>query len=617
LDSERQWYRYHHLFGDLLRQRLHQSQENKMASVAELHNRASLWFEENGFEFKAIDHALAAENFERAAVLLELIWQAMDNSFQTRTWLEWANALPQALFHTRPVLLVDYAWAHLNDGQMEAGKAYLQKAEQLLETTPRAEFGSTEPSRSAEVAVPPQEPHTELIIVVEKEFRALPASIASAHGYHAQVIGDHAGAIKYSQQTLDLLPEEEHIQRILTSGFLAIAYWAYGDLDAAHHTFIEIITELREVGHIVFATATTYSLAAINIARGHLHETIRVYQQAKQLAHEQGDPPIQGTADLYLWLGDLYLEQGELETAQQHLSKSEELGQQAALQDWPHRLCLTQARVKEAEGDLEGALERFDEAIVVYYPVPVPHVQPVEAQKARIWLKQGKLLKAQNWVREQNLSVDDKLSYLREFEYITLARVKIIEGKNGRFPQAFPEVINLLNRLLIAAEDGNRYGSMIEILMLQAITHQAQGNIHLAIDPLERALTFAEPENYVRIFTDEGQPMVELLTRQKAEGKNQKEYVQKLLATFGTHEEIHPSSNNQRSSNPQHLVEPLSERELEVLRLIADGNSNREISEQLHLALSTVKGHNMRIFGKLGVQRRTEAVAHARELGLL
>jgi len=313
----------------------------------------------------------------------------------------------------------------------------------------------------------------------------------------------------------------------------------------------------------------------------------------------------------------LYLEQGELETAQQHLSKSEELGQQAALQDWPHRLCLTQAHVREAEGDLAGALERFDEAIAVYYPVPVPHVQPVEAQKARIWLKQGKLLEAQNWVREQNLSVDEELSYLREFEYITLARVKIVEGRNGSFPQAFPEAINLLNRLLIAAEDGKRYGSMIEILVLQAITYQAQGNIHLAIDPLERALTLAEPENYVRVFTDEGQPMAELLSKQKAEGKNQKEYAQKLLAAFGTHEEIHPSSNDQRSSNSQPLVEPLSERELEVLGLIAQGYSNREISEQLHLALSTVKGHNMRIFGKLGVQRRTEAVAHARELGLL
>jgi LuxR family maltose regulon positive regulatory protein len=238
----------------------------------------------------------------------------------------------------------------------------------------------------------------------------------------------------------------------------------------------------------------------------------------------------------------------------------------------------------------------------------LPDLWPIAAMKARIWVTQGRLAEALGWARERGLSVDDDLSYLREFEHVTLARVLIARYKSEPVDGAIHEAIGLIERLLHAAEDGGRTGSVIEILVLQALAHHAQGNIPPALESLKRALALAEPEGYVRIFVDEGQPMPALL-REAAKQGIAPNYVRKLRAAFGKAEA--------RTPGAQPLIEPLSERELEVLQLIAQGLSNREISERLFVALNTVKGHNRKIYGKLQVQRRTEAVARARRLGLL
>jgi LuxR family maltose regulon positive regulatory protein len=247
-------------------------------------------------------------------------------------------------------------------------------------------------------------------------------------------------------------------------------------------------------------------------------------------------------------------------------------------------------------------------------------VRPIAALKARVWIGQGRLAEALGWAHRRNLSVDDHLSYLREFEHVTLARVLIACYKSDRAERSIHKAVGLLERLLKAAEEGGRTGSAIEILVLQALAHEAQGNIPLALVPLERALNLAEPEGYVRIFLDEGIPMAGLLKRMNASREGGRpvvsevvnKYIHKLLAAFGKQEDAHPSSLSH-----QPLIEPLSQRELEVLQLIAQGLSNYEISERLFLALNTVKGHNRKIFDKLQVQRRTEAVARARDLGLL
>jgi LuxR family maltose regulon positive regulatory protein len=231
--------------------------------------------------------------------------------------------------------------------------------------------------------------------------------------------------------------------------------------------------------------------------------------------------------------------------------------------------------------------------------------------KARIWVAQGRLTQALEWVREQGLSPDNDLCYLREFEHITLTRILIAQYQSDRMDGSIHAVMRLLDRLLQAAEEGSRMGSVIEILVLQALAHQAQGNITPALAPLERALTLAEPEGYVRIFVDEGKPMAELLGRMKDEGGRRKTYVHKLLAAFGA-EEIHPSS-----FILQPLIEPLSERELEVLRLLRTDLNGPEIARECMVSLSTVRTHTQNIYAKLGVNNRRAAVRRAEELDLL
>ncbi len=596
LDNERRWYRYHHLFADLLRQRLLQSTASSRAGeegVAEFHKRASVWYADNGFPADAIHHAFAAKDFVHAASLVELAWPEMDGRFQAATWLDWAKALPDELVRARPVLSVAYAWAYLNGGELEAAESRLKNAERWLDTSSRIAGEHT----------------TEMVIVDKEQFRTLPASIATARAYQTQARGDILGSVKYGRLALGLLPESDHLRRGPAAALLALAQWASGDLEEAHQTLAEAMSNFQKVGNLNFAISGTYGLADIRTTQGRLREAVKIYKDVLQVALEHGEPLLRGTADLYLGLSELYHEQGDQETAIRNLLHSEELGDQAALPDWRYRLCRIQACFKETQGDLAGALNLLDEAERHYRRTPVPDIRPLEALRTRVWVAQGRLSEALLWVQERGLSVDDELSFLREFEYIMLARVLIAEYMRDPIDRTVREAMRLLDRLRQAAEDGGRMGSVIEIMILQSLAFQAQGNFAPALLTLERALRLAEPEGYVRIFVDEGLPMTQLLSEASVHGM-MPDYVGKLLAVFEGGKKPDLAAN-------QPLIEPLSLRELEVLQLIAQGLSNHEISERLFLALSTVKGHNQKIFEKLQVQRRTEAIVRARELGLL
>ena len=596
LDDKRQWYRYHHLFTDVLKVRLMEGQNNQLRT---LHLRASEWYEHNGSQSDSIRYALAAEDFERAAGLIELAWPAMDESFQLATWLGWGKALPGEIIRTRPVLCVGYAWALLNGGEFEAAEARLLDAERWLEPT-------------ADMSEQMDEPPTKMVIVDEEQFRSLPVSLASARAYHAQALGDVPGSAKYARLALDLIPEYDYFARGRAAVLLGLAQWASGDLDAAHRSFADAMASFRMAGNILFAISFTFILADIRMTQGRLHEAVSTYERSLQLAAGQGEPVLQGTADLYLGLSELLCEQGDLEAAIQHLMKSKKLSEQAEV--YQYRLCIAQARIMETQGDLDGALDQLDEAERHYLRGPIPDVRPVAALKTRVWVRQGRLTEALGWTRERGLSVDDELSYLREFEHVTLARVHIAQYMYDRVDGSIHEAAGLLERLLEAADEGGRMGSLIEILALRALAHEAQGDIPPALVSLERALTLAEPEGYVRVFVDEGMPMAHLLSAAAAQGI-MPDYTGKLLAVFESEQQKSEGKYYRPPAQP--LIEPLSQREFEVLQLMALGLSNREISERLFLALSTVKGHNRRIFGKLGVQRRTEAVARAHELGLL
>jgi LuxR family maltose regulon positive regulatory protein len=352
------------------------------------------------------------------------------------------------------------------------------------------------------------------------------------------------------------------------------------------------------------------------MAQGRLREAERIYEQALRLATEQGDP-VWGTADLYVGLSELHRERNDLDAATRLLLTSKELGEHAGLLDTRHRWYVALARIKEAQGDLDGSLDLLDEAERQYVGGADPDVRPIAGQRTQVWVAQGRVDEALGWVRERNLSVDDDPAYLREFEHITLARVLIARYAKDREDRSLQDAVGLLERLLHAAEAGGRTGSVIEVLVLLALADGVRGDTPRALAPLERALILAEPENYVRVFVDEGTPMAGLLAEGAAQGI-MPDYTRRLLAAFDAEA---PTSDRTPSLPPttsaQTLIEPLSQREMEVLHLIAQGLSNHEIGERLYLALSTVKGHIRMIFGKLDVQRRTEAVARARDLGLL
>lgn len=599
LDNERHWYRYHRLFADLLRQRLLQSTTalaSKGGGVAAYHVRASAWFEENGFENEAFQHAIAAEDFERAARLAELSWMAMFRSnIQNTTFLAWMKALPDELIRARPVLSVGYAWALLDVGEMEAAEARLRDAERWLETT---------------VSKPPGE----MTVVDEQSFYSLSSTISFARAFLSLAFGDVANTMKHARQGLAGLPEADHFQRASAAALLGAAFWRNGELETACNYMTEGVAEIYKAGNPDFAITGIVGLADIRITQGRLHEAVRLYERTLQTALEHGESLLQGTADLYLGLGMLSIERNDLDTAKQHLHKCEELGAQAGLPDWKYRLSIVQAKVNEIQGNPDGALDFLQEAEQLYYRSPLPDVRPVSALRTRIWVKQGRLNEALGWIREKGLSVDDDLSFMREFEHITLARVLIAEFQLNHANRHILEALELLERLLKAAEDGGRTGSLIEIIILQALAHQAQEKLSSAPAALARALSLAEPEGYIRIFVDEGESLRELLIRLKAQGTGTNAYIEKLLTAFSQSATIPQSEiENQKTK----IVDPLSPRELEVLHLIAQGLSNDEISKRLFLALSTVKGHNLKIFGKLGAKSRTEVVARARELGLL
>jgi len=605
LDDTRQWYRYHHLFADVLAAHLRAEQPDL---VSTLHRRASAWYAQQGSIADAIRHALAAADFARAADLVELAMPLMRQSRQEATLLGWLKALPDEVFSRRPVLSAVYAGTLLQSGQLEGIEARLRDAERWLETS--AEMGEQPP---------------EMVVVDEEEFRRLPGWIAIYRAGHALARGDVHDTLPYAQQALDFLPEADYLGRGAAAALLGLAYWTRGDLEAAYWTYVEGMASVQRAGFLSDVIGGAIARADIRIAQGHLRQAMRTYEQALQLATEQSPggarPVLRGTADMYVGMSELYRERNDLNAARQHLLRSQELGEHIGFPQNPYRWRVAMARLKEAEGDLDGAIELLQEAEHLYMSDFYPNVRPVAALKTRVWVAQGRLDEALGWARDQGLSAHDDLSYLREFDHITLARVLLGRNQRDHAAHALAEATSLLERLLNAAEAGGRVGRAIEILVLQALAHHAQGNIAAALMPLERALTLAEPEGYVRIFVDEGPPMAQLLRAAAAPIGHLRimpTYAGKLLAALGAE----PLVSAGQVSHPTFptlppLIEPLSDRELEVLRLFKTELSGPEIARELVIALSTVRTHTKGIYSKLNVNSRRAAVKRATELNLI
>jgi LuxR family transcriptional regulator, maltose regulon positive regulatory protein len=414
--------------------------------------------------------------------------------------------------------------------------------------------------------------------------------------------------VRHARRAIDLSPEEDHLVRASAAGMSGLAFWTSGDLEAGYSAYAECVAGLRRAGHIADIFGCSIALADIRSAQGRLGEVMRTYEQALQGAPEQGGPVLRGTADMYVGMSEVYRERDDLPAAIQHLLRSQELGEHNGLPQNRYRWRVAMARVRQAEGDLAGALDLLNEAERLYRGDFFPNVRPVPALKARVWIAQGRLGEALGWAREQGLSADDDLSYLREFEHITLASLLLARHQDEPAEHSLHQATRLLERLLLAAEAGERTGRVIEILVLQALTRQRLGDIPAALACLERAVTLAEPEGYVRVFIDEGPPMASLLralTKQRTAGN----YVRRLLAAVG--------ETGHDGSVKQALIEPLSERELDVLRLLGTELDGPDIARELIVSLNTVRTHTKHIYAKLAVTNRRAAVRRARELGLL
>ncbi|MDQ6670415.1 MAG: LuxR C-terminal-related transcriptional regulator [Chloroflexota bacterium] len=583
LDDRRQWYRYHHLFADVLRAHLAQYGEQP-DQVVDLHRRASTWYERNAERPEAIRHALSAGDFGHAADLVELEWPALARARQEVTLRGWLDALPDELLRCRPVLSNAYAGLLLSNGELEGVDQRLRDAERWLA-----------PGQPSDAQGPG------MVVANEDEFRTLPGSVAVHRAGYALARGNLVETVNHARRALDLAPEDDRLTRGGATALMGLAAWANGDLETAYRSYADGMADVQRGGHLAGTVGRAITLADIRVAQGRLGDAMRTYAQALQLASEQGGAVVRGTADVYVGMSEVQRERNELDAATQSLLMSQELGEQSGFAQNLYRLRVAMALIREARGDLDGALNLLGSAQPEFMIDFSPNVRPIAAMHARVLVRQGRTGEALGWAREHGISVEDDLSYVREYEHITLARTLLTSG-------SAVQAAELLDRLLKAAEHGGRAGSMIEILVLQALANDVRGDKRAALVPFERALTLAEPEGYVRKFVDEGPGIVALLQAAAKRGIAPG-YAQRLLT--------HSGATTGEPHAKQNLVEPLSERELDVLRLLATDLDGPEIASQLMVSLNTMRTHTKSIYTKFGVNNRRAAVHRAEELALL
>jgi len=588
LDDERRWYRYHHLFAEALRNYLQQASP---ALVPTLHQLASAWYEQHDLPAEAVQHALAVPDVELAARLIETIAFSVVFQGQISTVLGWMTALPQTLVRTRPLLCIQQASYLMFTNQLEVAEARLQDAERGIQEEMSAE-----------------------------QVKLIRGYVLTMRSGIANLAGETMQGVKLARQALDLLPETEVILRTGALVTATHAYLASGDVTPGSEREVAAADVLiRSTGNLLAVERSRTLLGRLYVLQGRLRLAATAYEQVRQaLPNSETLQTSFGSLFYHFALGDLLREWNDLEAAERHLLQGMALiNEPLTLEPFVALLGYTAlARLEQARGNGRAALATLDAlAQLAQQRHFAPHlVTQGAATRAYLELAQGNLAAAICWVDTSGLPVEDEnLSYPHESEYLALARVRIAQGREDPAGPFLQDTLHLLDRLLREAEAKARMDSVLEVLVLRALAQQAQGDRTAALATLERALLLAAPEGYVRLFVDEGTPMLALLRLAQARGMVPG-HIATLLSAFGEQTRANPAPHAARSSS---LVEPFTEREREVLRLLLDGASNREIARHLVISVNTVKKHVYNICGKLGVQSRAQAIVRARTLNLL
>jgi LuxR family maltose regulon positive regulatory protein len=565
-----------------------------------LHRLASQWYEENGLVSEAVDHLLAAEDIEGAARLVEGNALAMMDHGELVTLAGWLDDLPELAVRSRPMLCVAKAWPMAYAGQREAAESLLQDAEKAL-------AGLDEGERTA------------------AERQRIKGHILSIRSSVLGIQGELSRAAELAWGALQHLPDDDLTARGFAAHQLGFMLRMNGDLAAAERAFAEAIDISQAAGHSHVVMLVLCELAALLILQGKLHRGLGICRdvlaRARDYEKERGQRlPVAGHA--FIRMSTILREWNELDAAAQcardGLAWCKQWGQADGMLEGHIHL----SRVLQAGGDWDGSHSAMQEATQV-----ARHVSPwfesyAAARQARLWLVQGDVQAATRWAQTNDLRPDDSVSFQYAFDYFVLARLLIIQGR-GQDGSAIDKALDLVVTLLNLAETAGANSYVIEALILQALALQARGDDDRALSPLERALVLAEPEGFVRVFAEEGAPMGRLLRMAVAQGIAL-DYAGRLLKVLESETKelqergtIGASSLSSAADPSSYLAESLTEREIQVLRLISAGLSNQEIAQELYVSINTIKTHARNAYGKLDVRNRTQAVNRAKELGIL